>query len=190
MKPSLEAEPNKSVRYVKGIGPRKAELLQKLGIHTVKDLCYFFPRRYEDRSHFQKISELKIGGFTTLRGKISAVNLKFLKKIKLLEVWLQDSSGLLPAIWFNQPYLKNVFQSGQQLIVSGKVDLYQNRLQMVSPEYEILDAADEDPVHTGRITPIYPLTEGLFQRSIRRKNEENLWKNQLSKHFFIMLLLI
>ncbi len=167
MKISSDTETQKSVRYLKGIGPRKFELLQKLGVQTIADLCYLFPRRYEDRSHFHEISELKIGSFATLRGKIASVKLKPLKKVQLLEVWLQDESGVLPAIWFNQPYLKNIFQVGSQLILSGKVDRYQNRFQLVSPEYEILDSSDDDPIHTGRITPIYPLTEGLYQRSIR-----------------------
>src|SRR3989338_826534 len=141
MKISSDPDAQKSVRYVKGIGPKKAELLQKLGVSTVRDLCFFFPRRYEDRSHFQKISELKIGAFTTLRGKIAAVTLRPMKTIKLLEVWIQDDSGLMPAIWFNQPYLKNIFQTGQELIVSGKIDLYRNRLQLTSPEYELLDSS-------------------------------------------------
>lgn len=157
----------KSVRYLKGIGPKKYELLQKLGVETVRDLCYFFPRRYEDRSHFHKISEAQIGAFVTLRGKVTAVNLKPLKRIKLLEVWIQDDSGTVPAIWFNQIFLKKIFQVGAQVILSGKLDRYQSRIQMTTPEYEILDAGDENPVHTGRITPIYPLTEGLYQRSLR-----------------------
>ena len=163
----------KSVRYLKGIGPRKSELLQKLGITTIRDLCFFFPRRYEDRSRFQKISEVTAGSFVTLKGKIAAMGLKPLKKVKLIELWLQDESGVLPAIWFNQPYLKNTFQVGQHVILSGKVDQYQNRLQVVSPEYEIIESQSEnDPIHTGRITPIYPLTEGLFQRSMRAVMKE------------------
>lgn len=162
-----ELHSEKSVRYLKGIGPKKYESLKRLGVETVRDLCFFFPRRYEDRSHFQKIAELKIGSFATLSGTVKTVTLKPLKHLKILEVWLQDDTGVLPAIWFNQPYLKNNFQVGMPAILSGKIDLYQSRLQMVSPEYELIDLADNDPIHTGRITPIYPLTEGLFQRSLR-----------------------
>ena len=103
---SVAMHPNKisekSVRYLKGIGPRKSELLERLGVRTVKDLCYFFPRRYEDRSHFQSIGELKIGGFATLRGKVISAQLKPLKKISLFELWIQDDSGVLPIIWFNK----------------------------------------------------------------------------------------
>lgn len=167
MRIPVENSLDKSVRYLKGIGPRRAESLERLGIKTVRDLCFFFPRRYEDRSHFQKISELQPGTFATLSGKISKVTLKPLKRIQLLEVWLRDETSFLPAIWFNQPYLKNYFQEGNSLILNGKVELYRNQLQMVSPDYEIADLADDDPVHVGRITPIYPLTEGLFQRSLR-----------------------
>lgn len=157
----------KPVRYLKGIGPKKYELLKKLGIETVRDLYYYFPRRYEDRSSFQKISEFKIGSFVSFRATVVSVTLKSLKRLQLIEVWLKDESGIIPALWFNQPYLKNVLQPGQQLILSGKVDHYRNSLQMTSPEYEILDSLDNETIHTGRITPIYPLTEGLFQRSLR-----------------------
>ncbi len=164
---SADPKISKSVRYLKGIGPKKFELLQKLGVETIRDLCYFFPRRYEDRTHFQKIGQALVGSQVTLRGKILAATLKPLKRVQLLEVWVQDDSGTVPAIWFNQPFLKKIFLPGEQIILNGHLDKYQGRLQIVSPEYEILDSTDDNPVHTGRITPIYPLTEGLFQRSLR-----------------------
>ncbi len=156
-----------SVRYLKGIGPKKAELLQRVGVFTVRDLCYFFPRHYEDRRELKKISEINPGATVTLRGRIIKVHLKPLKTIKLLEVWIRDESGIVPAIWFNQPYLKNNFHEDSEILVSGKVDLYQNKLQMMSPDYEIIDEGDENSAHVGRIVPVYPLTEGLFQRSLR-----------------------
>jgi len=157
----------KPVRYLKGVGPRKAEAFKRIGIENVSDLFYFFPRRYEDRSHFVKISDVKIGAFVTLQGKVVSAQLKPLKRLKLFEMWIQDDTGLFSAIWFNQPYLKRIIHENTHIIISGKAELYQNRLQMTQPEYEIIDIDEENPVHTGRITPIYPLTEGLFQRSLR-----------------------
>lgn len=165
--------PSSSIRYIKGIGPKRALALEKLGIHSIRDLVYFFPRRYEDRSSFSKISKLKIGEMTTLRGEVLTLGLKRIRRLTLFQMAVGDDSGMVYAVWFNQPYLKNYFAVGQEVILYGRVDFYQKRLQITSPEFEILSAAagegEEENVmiHTARITPIYPLTEGLFQRSLR-----------------------
>lgn len=161
--------PTSSIRYIKGIGPKRALALEKLGIHSLRDLLYFFPRRYEDRSSFRKISALKIGEFTTLRGEVLKVTLKRIRRFTIFELLIGDDSGMIHAVWFNQPYLKGNFEVGQQVILYGRIDFYKNRIQISSPEYEIIDADQEEQsiIHTGRITPIYPLTEGLFQRSLR-----------------------
>jgi len=163
---------SKPVRYLKGIGPKRSEALERLGIRTIYDLCFFFPRHYQDRSNFAKIGEIQPGTFVTLRGKISAVTWRPLKRIGVLELWLEDSSGSILAVWFNQPFLRKNFIEGAELILSGKAEVYKNRLQLISPDYEIIDERDEDTVHTGRITPIYPLSEGLFQRSLRLAMKE------------------
>lgn len=155
-----------SLRYLKGVGPKKALLLEKLGIQSPRDLLYFFPKRYEDRSHFKAISELQPGETVTVRGKVLSVKLKPLRHVKIVEVLIGDEGEMIPGVWFNQPYLKNQFQPDQEIIFYGRVELYQDRLQMASPEYEFFDS-DQEGIHTGRITPIYPLTEGLFQRSLR-----------------------
>ena len=168
-----------SVRYLKGVGPKRALALERLGITSVRDLLYFFPRRYEDRSQFRAISDVVINESVTLRGEILSVALKPIRRFSILQVTIGDRTGVLHGIWFNQPYLKNQFVVGQEVILFGKVELYQNRLQINSPEYEFVDA-DEEAVHTGRITPIYPLTEGLFQRSLRSTLREVL-NTQLDK---------
>lgn len=160
-------QPVSNLRYIKGIGPKRALALEKIGIHSLRELIYLFPRRYEDRSSFRKISESKIGEQSTFRGEVLTLGLKRIRRMTIFEMVVGDSSGMIHAVWFNQPYLKNNFTVGQEVILFGRVDLYQNRLQITSPEYEILDASDDPTVHTGRITPIYPLTEGLFQRSLR-----------------------
>ncbi len=167
------------IRYLKGVGPKRALALERLGVKSPRDLFYFFPRRYEDRSRFKAIAEIQLAESVTLRGKILSVQLKPLRRINLLEVLIGDDSGTLPAVWFNQPYLKKYFAADQEVILYGKVDFYQNRLQLISPEYEIIEH-DQAGIHTGRITPIYPLTEGLFQRSLRTSIYDAL-QSQLDK---------
>lgn len=159
------------IRYLKGFGPKRAAALEKLGIFTLRDLLYFFPRRYEDRSHFRTISQLEPAEAVTLRGEILSVQLKRIRRLNLLEMVVGDDTGIVYCVWFNQPYLKKQFTAGRQIILFGRTDFYKNRLQINSPEYELIEE-DEESVHTGRITPVYPLTEGLFQRSLRSALKE------------------
>ncbi|MDA9101085.1 ATP-dependent DNA helicase RecG [Omnitrophica bacterium] len=159
-------EAGSSLRYLKGIGPKRATLLEKQGVKSVYDLLFYFPRRYEDRSKFFKIAHARPGQSVTVRATILRIQFKPIRRLKLLEILVGDDSGTLHAVWFNQPYLKNQFQTGQEIILYGRIDFYQNRLQINTPEYEIIEP-EEKSVHTGRITPVYPLTEGLFQRSLR-----------------------
>jgi len=154
------------LRYLKGVGPKRAQALERLGIASIRDLLFFFPRRYEDRSHFALISEVQPEQTVSVRGEILSVKLKPIRRLRLIEMIVGDSSDMIHAVWFNQPYLKKTFQEGQQVILYGKVELYKNRLQISAPEYEVIESGEE-AIHTGRITPIYPLTEGLFQRSLR-----------------------
>lgn len=127
---------------------------------------YFFPRRYEDRSQFCAVSDLRPGDTVTVRGEIISVKSRPFKRMSILEVTIGDETGWVHAVWFNQPYLKDQFAAGREIIIYGKVDFYQKRLQFNSPEYELV-VSQTETVHTSRITPIYPLTEGLFQRSLR-----------------------
>lgn len=165
-------EPTPPVRYLRGIGPRRAEALEKLGVHTLHDLLFLFPRRYEDRTQFLKIQDLVPSPMVTIRAEVITLGIRPIKRRPIFEMVVGDDTDMLHAIWFNQAYLKNQFKVGMKVILSGKVELYQNRLQMNSPEYEIIENEEEDPVHTGRIVPIYPLTEGLFQRSLRSAMKE------------------
>ncbi len=162
------------IRYLKGVGPKRALALEKLGIHSLRDLLYFFPRRYEDRSRFKTIAELTVGETASVRGEVLKVNLRPLRgRASLLELAVGDETGVIYAVWFNQPYLKKYFSDGQKIILYGRIDFYENRIQVNSPEHEILEP-EEESVHTGRITPVYPLTEGLFQRSLRAMLKEIL----------------
>ncbi|MFA7254829.1 MAG: ATP-dependent DNA helicase RecG [Candidatus Omnitrophota bacterium] len=156
-----------NLRYIKGVGPKRSLVFQKIGIHSVRDLIYLFPRRYEDRSHFAPLNKCPVNEPVTCRGEVVDVKFKPIRGMPLVEILIGDDAGTLHAVWFNQPYLKKIFECGQQVILYGKVDFYQKRLQMSNPEFEIVEDAEATSIHTGRITPIYPLTEGLFQRSLR-----------------------
>lgn len=165
------------IRYVKGIGPRRAEIFRRLGIHSLKDLFYLFPRRYEDRSRFHTLASFPLGEPATCRGEILEIKFKPIRRMPILEVLLGDDSGTLRAIFFNQPYLRRTFETGQWVVFHGKLENYEGRLQLPNPEFEIMDRSDENSPHVGRIVPIYPLTEGLFQRSLRM-----IMKDAIEKH--------
>jgi ATP-dependent DNA helicase RecG len=163
-----------ALRYIKGVGPKRSLVFQKIGVHSVRDLLYLFPRRYEDRSHFAPLNNIPLNEPITCRGEVVDVKFKPIRGMPLLEVLIGDDAGTLQAVWFNQPYLKKLFQCGQQVILYGKVEFYKKRLQMSNPEFEIVDSPEAESIHTGRITPVYPLTEGLFQRSLRTTLRETV----------------
>jgi ATP-dependent DNA helicase RecG len=158
---------NISARFIKGVGPSRLSILSRLGIETVHDLLYCFPRRYEDRSKIKKIAEIRPGNFETIKVKVLTFGDRMSKKgMNIFQLAVGDSTGVIHAIWFNQPYMKDKFKIGQELILYGRVERY-NYLQVNNPEYEILTGTREDFVHIGRIVPIYPLTESLNQRWFR-----------------------
>lgn len=165
------------VRYVKGIGPARAEILKRLGIETVEDLLYHFPRRYEDRSKFKPISQVKVGEYETVKGEILTLGGHRTGKGKsIFKLALGDETGVIYAVWFNQPYMKNWFKSGDKVILYGKIERYKD-IQITSPEFEIIREEKEETIHTGRIVPIYPLTGGLSSRGLRF-----MMKNALNKY--------
>lgn len=160
-----------SLQYFKGVGPKKIKLFKKLGISSLEDLLYYFPRRYEDRSNFVNISKVEIGKFYTIKGQMLAKNDKTSWKRRgfhIFEIAVADDSARIFAVWFNQPYLKQYFKVGQNIILYGKVELYKERLQITSPEFEIIGANSDDSLSIGRIVPIYSLCEGMTQRFMRR----------------------
>jgi ATP-dependent DNA helicase RecG len=158
-----------SVQYLKGVGPARAKLFANLGVHSVEDLLYLFPRRYEDRRKLTPISELKAGEWQTVTGEVSAKggHQTFWNKKHVFEVAIEDETGRVYAVWFNQPYLENYFHVGARVVLHGRVDIFNKKLQIVSPEYEIISEGDET-LNTGRIVPIYPLTRGMGQRYLRK----------------------
>ncbi|MDD5556287.1 MAG: ATP-dependent DNA helicase RecG [bacterium] len=156
------------VQYVKGVGPRRAAVLGALGISTVADLLRHYPRRYEDRSRIRPIAEVREGEEETVRGRVLALGTKRLRGgLLLFQAAVGDGSGVALGTWFNQPYLESRFKRGEEVILTGKARRRRGELQILSPEYEVVAPAADDALNTGRIVPVYPLTEGLSQRSMR-----------------------
>jgi len=179
-----------SVRFMKGVGPSKAKLFLNLGIETIEDMLNFFPKRYEDRRALTPIAQVNVGQPQTVTGKVlrKASRKSWHTKKHVLEVILDDQTGRISCTWFNQPYLENYFQKGKTVICYGKVDEYRNNLQMISPEYEIIDDEDES-LSIKRIVPIYPLTRGVGQRFLRKiiNNCLEVHKDQLSDELPVSL---
>ena len=161
-----------SIQYVKGVGPKRAELFKRLAINTVEDALTHLPRRYEDRGNFKKISQIKYGEIETISGivKAAGINVTTRKRMKIFELVVGDGTGIITAKWFNQPYMKNIFKIGQKVILNGKVKMnnyYGYGAEIDNPEYEVIDDDADMLLHTGRIVPIYPETSGLTSRQIR-----------------------
>jgi ATP-dependent DNA helicase RecG len=161
------------IQYIKGVGPRLAELLKKKGISTVEDALYFIPRDYEDRRNIKPIFKARVGEKETLKGKIVGLSLVSYNRRKVLEIIVGDETGVIIAKWFNfnQPYLnylKKKFKPGQVVIVSGKVEAFRYRKEMSHPDIEVIENEEDDQLHFKRIVPKYSETEGLHQKTIRR----------------------
>ena len=157
------------IQYLKGIGPKRAELFNKLGVYSIEDLLYYFPRRYQDRTKFTPIAQLKLGEIYTIKAEVMARGQRrsfFGSRMSITEAAVADETGKIFCVWFNQPYLKDYLEVGTKVIFYGKVDLYGKRLQMSSPDFEILK--DEDgSFGTGGFFPVYSLPDGLTQRFFR-----------------------
>ena len=159
-----------SIQFVKGVGPAKKKLFNKLGIETIDDLLYFFPRRYEDRRQITPIAQVEPGQWQTILGQVLTLSGRrsYYTKKHMTEVVLEDGSGHIRCVWFNQPYLDKYFKIGKEFICYGKIEIYNKYLQMVSPEYEVIEASDKEHLNSNRIVPIYPLTKGMSQRYLRK----------------------
>jgi ATP-dependent DNA helicase RecG len=158
------------VSSIVGIGPAYALRLEKLGIHTVEDLLYYPPFRYEDLSLTGTIQTLQPGETVTLTGMIMEIKNIHTKSGKTLQKAIfSDGSGTLDVTWFNQPYLEKSFKLHPEISLSGKVSLFRNRLSMTSPQHEIIRNLDKTPLHTGRLVSMYHVTSGLSSKWLRSR---------------------
>ncbi len=168
------------LQYLKGVGPRRAADLQRVGLASVEDLLYRFPVRYEDRGTFQTIASLRPAAAASVAGEVVSCGIRPTRRprFKIFEMLVRDPTGVLRAVFFNQPFLNDVFRPHQRVILFGRLELTPHGMQMQNPQYEILkhdeDAdggseSDDETMHTGRIVPIYEKTGTLttkMQRAI------------------------
>ncbi len=156
----------KPVQSLKTVGPRRAAALQRIGVFTVKDLLYHFPRRYEDRTRLSPAGACAHGETATVRGKVlAAQDLKPRRGLTITKLAVHDGFGIFYAVWFNQPFIKKSLAPGKMIYVTGKVDKSFGTTQVTVEDYELDDGSDS--LSAGRLVPVYPLTEQLNQRQLR-----------------------
>src|SRR5579862_1220196 len=155
------------IEQVPGVNPSMAPRLKKLGIEHARDLLQHYPRKHMDRSSFKPINELRPGQDETAIGTIWEIrNERRRGGMTTTTAIVADSSGSITATWFNQPYLAKTLRQHAEVVLSGRVELFRGRPQLRAPDWELL--TEDDLLHTGRIVPVYHLTEGLNPRGMRR----------------------
>ena len=167
------------VQFLPGVGPALAKEFARIGVHTVKDLLLHFPIRYEDRREFTPLNRVQPGNYYQVRGKVLTVRYRpaWRRSISIIQAIIQDESSALALIWFNQDYLKELLQQGEEFIFYGKVERDQvYGLQMLSPELTPVNNLDE--LSFGRIVPIYSL--GSAKRLTQRRMRKIVWNALVS----------
>jgi ATP-dependent DNA helicase RecG len=156
------------VSTLHGVGPERAAQLARLEILTIEDLLLHQPRRYEDRRHFRPIADLRLDEPATTRGNIVALGVKWFKKRtkSIFEIILDDGTARLHCRWWNLPFMEKYFAMGDEVVVFGKPLSLKPRT-MDHPDTEVIEAGEDNFIHFNRLTPVYPLTEGLPQRWLR-----------------------
>lgn len=155
---------------IKGVGTQTAQKLSALGVETVQDLLYFFPRRYEDFSHIIPIARI-VPGKVTVKARVESVTGKHVRRLHITEAVLDDGSAKTRAVWFNQPYRAEQLKKGEEFYFSGAYELQRNRYVLTNPSTE---RAADFAINTGRLVPVYPETKGLKSVQIRRMLRELL----------------
>ena len=154
------------VTVIRDVGAARAEQFERLGVKTIRDVLYLLPRRYDDFSNLKPINRLDYGEEVTFMGTVWEAKEKRTRGgAVIFNAVISDGSGMVQCTWFNNPYLATSLKRGVQIVVSGKVDEYMGRLTFQAPEWEFLD---NELLNTARIVPVYPLTEGLTNRWLRK----------------------
>ena len=153
-----------SVRLLPTVGEGRAKQLEQLGVTTIRDLLYLFPRRHVDYSNLEKIGSVLFGTMSTIQGVVQSVTSSRTRTGKtMIDVVVGDETGAIHAIFFS-PYIERQLTEGTRVSLSGRVEQLRGTLCLKTPEWEVLSA---ETLHTGRITPVYPLTKGLYQKTMR-----------------------
>ncbi|MDX9973629.1 MAG: ATP-dependent DNA helicase RecG [FCB group bacterium] len=158
----------RAIDSLPGIGPKRAATLAGMGVSTLRDLLFYFPRDYRDRRRIRPIALVKPGEYVTIEAEVLESKARHLRKrMALTEVSLRDASGEMKAIWFGPAYLARQFRPGMRGFFHGFAEDQQGPV-LKNPEHEMLSGDEEDRIHTGRIVPLYRLTEGVSQRLLRK----------------------
>ncbi len=181
-----------NIRYIKGVGPSREKMLNRIGIFTLRDIFYYFPLRYEDRRDIKQIKDIKDNDTALIKAEVLAKTLKPLSgrkwrgggiKNSIFEIAVRDDTSIAKCVWFNQGYLNNYIDVSDRLLIYGRFKFYRGRFQAVSPEFEVLDKASSlketekpvsagssgcDSLNAGRIVGFYRLTKGLSQKVLRK----------------------
>ena len=163
-----------SVSELSLVGPYYQKKLSKLEIYSIQDLINHIPHRYIDFSKNIPISKAKVGDILTVKGEIKSIKNQYtrnIRKIQFAEV--EDNTGSISAIWFNQPYLINTLKVGDTVSLSGKIDWFGRKAAFISPDYE-KNVVGKIGLHTGRLVPIYPETSGLSSKWLRGRIKETI----------------
>ena len=156
------------LQYFKGVGPSTAKQLQKLSLETCRDLLYYFPRQYDDRRQLHSINQLTETETVAFVGTIQSIEeTRPRKKMSILKCRLSDHTGSIVGIWFNQAYLKKLFEKGKKVFIKGKFErtLYNPEGQVSVSEFEVLTSTGCQTI--GRVVPVYSLIPGLYQTKLR-----------------------
>jgi ATP-dependent DNA helicase RecG len=169
----MAGELQSPVQMIKGVGPQRAELLAKRGIHTLEDLLAYLPFRYEDRIHFSQVKDVRPGAVYTLR--VTVMSGQAIRTMRgrdaIYHLLVKDDSGSLPCKFFHGGYLEDRLKPGQQLVLHGKAEVDKQRparIEMVNPQIEVISAEGLDSTEVGRIVPIYEAIGTFGSRAIRR----------------------
>ncbi|NLM03946.1 MAG: ATP-dependent DNA helicase RecG [Clostridiales bacterium] len=172
----------KSIQYVKGVGPKRLTLLNRLNIFNIEDMIYHFPRDYDNRSHYKNIKDLQIGDKTTIRGVISGNSqyIRINKNRNIVKYLVRDNTGFITITFFNQPYMRNKFKPNDKIILNGQVKGSSYGLEIINPAYEIIPNL-EYKTKLDSINPIYPSTEGFSQGQLIKiqQNVLDMVKNKI-----------
>ena len=169
----MSVTPITELTYLKGVGPRRAEILAQRGLRTFEDLLGYLPFRYEDRIHFAKIRDIAPGRVYTVRALVVSGSLVRYTRTRggVFHLQVRDNSGILSCKFFHGQYLEKRFKAGQPIVLHGKADfdpMRPGRIEMINPEYELLGGEEVDSTEVGRIVPIYEAIGGISSRTMRR----------------------
>jgi ATP-dependent DNA helicase RecG len=162
-----------SIQFLKGVGPARAQMLRRLGIETIGDALALLPRRYDDRTNLKPIRSLQVGAQETFEGTILVSgSSRTGRGRRLYEMIVGDATGTMRCLWFqfHEAYMRQRYRTGQRVMVTGEIRINSysgQRKEVHHPDLELIEADDREPLHTGRVVPVYPATEGLHQKTLR-----------------------